>query len=312
MRQAKRKETDTMGIFSVVPYLSTACTTVFLGWTLMHIPPSSPNRYLMLPLIVSTATVTSITASYASGVAPWNNFVAMEYGSLLILQIFDKVCLSRLYYPDDIRPATLVPKDGDTQQPIESTWTRSLNALRWSVDLIINKRRVRTASQVKNVPPFNPKMPEQIPSLRSFLLFRAVRFSLLYLLLEFMTSQHIPDVESKFARGKERILTRILARQFSLADMGETVGVVAGFWVCSFFMIMMTYDFFSLVGVSLGINQVADWPPIMGSVKEIYSVRRFWGSVYPRPFRLMFAKTRQTKRKRKEKKEREGDRGRIN
>lgn len=266
-----------MGTFSVLPYLSIICTTALLGWTLVTIPPSSPKRHLMLPLILSSAAVTSITATYASHVASWNVFLAMEYGTLMILEIIDKVCLSSLYYPEDSPRATPVPKDGKAKRPAESSWTKFLNAVRWSVDLAINKRRVRHPSQVKNVPPFDANRPEHIPSRSSFLLSRAVRFSLLYLLIDFVVSQPVLDAESKFAPGKDRILARILAHQFSLPEAGETVGVVIAYWGLSYLSMTMSYDFFSLIGVGSGMNQVADWPPLMGSIKEPYSMRQFWG-----------------------------------
>jgi hypothetical protein len=105
-----------------------------------------------------------------------------------------------------------------------------------------------------------------------------VRFVLSYLLLDFITNQTVPDIEH-FAFGKERLLHRIAAGDLSLADGLEVAGTVLGYSFAAYFAESMMYDFFSVLAVGLGISQVADWPPLFGSIFEAYSVRRFWASV---------------------------------
>lgn len=259
--------------------LSVIPTAVLLGLTLTYIPPSSPNRLLMLPAILSGAALTLIAAIRTTDITAMHTFIGTEYSPLLALRVVDLVCLSWVYYQDDLRDAAATAKNCSTNQSIvlDPSPFKLMNPLWWSVDLVINYRQVGTARQVKNIPRFNSKRPSYIPSRRSFLLFRISRFVLFYLLMDFVDTQPVTDAETKFAPGKERIVARILGGKFLLADFTETVSITAGFLVCTCFTLMLGYDFLSIVGVGLGVNRVEDWPPLYGSIKEAYSLSRFWG-----------------------------------
>src|SRR5262245_2500038 len=140
----------------LILFLSVIPTAVLLGLTLVYIPPSSPNRLLMLPVILFATALTLMAAIRANGITAMHAFLGTEYGPLLGLRVVDLVCLSRLYYQDDLRDAASALKNRSTNQsaapgPSASTL---MNAIRWSIDLVINKRQVRTAREVKNMPRF--------------------------------------------------------------------------------------------------------------------------------------------------------------
>jgi hypothetical protein len=270
---------EVMDRATLILFLSIIPTAVLLSLTLIYVPPSSPNRILMLAVILSATAVTLAAAVRVNRKTAMHTFIGTEYGPLLALQVVDLVLLSRVYYKDDLRDAAPTSKSCSTNQTAvpEPSASTFMNAVCWSVDLTINMRQVGTARQVKNMPRFNPRLPRYIPSQRSFLLFRTARFVLFYLLMDFVDTQPLVDAETKFAPGKEWIVTRIMGGKFLFADAGETVGVTAGFLVCTCITLMLGYDFLSIIGVGLGISGVEDWPPLFGSVKEAYSVSRFWG-----------------------------------
>ena len=123
---------------SLTPYVSVITTILLLGWTL-RLHPSSPHRLSMLFLILVPATITAARAEGFSPSTAWDSFIGGEYGSLLALEAIDYVCLSKFYYDPSLK----------TEKGQQSVW----KWLTWSLDVVINKRKIGTARQVKNIPP---------------------------------------------------------------------------------------------------------------------------------------------------------------
>ena len=236
----------------LLPYLSVV-TTIFLLRCILVDIPSSGSRLVMLPLVLLSLSITAMSAQHCSPNPTWNIFIGVEYGSQLALEVIDWVHLSRLYYP-------------------------GAHAARWTTDLVLNKRGIRTSRQVKNVPAFDSKNPSRVPSRLQFLLFRTIRFMLSYLLIDLLTSQSVPSM-ANFEPGKERIFHRIYNGDLDLAGLGEVAGVLLGYGISGYIAESTAYDLFSIIAVGLGISEVADWPPLFGSITEAYTIHRFWGCV---------------------------------
>jgi len=229
----------------LIPYLSILATVAILGYTTVHVPPSSPNRFLALFFVLPFVIVTITTAHNASTYAAWNSFIAGAYGSQFIPEIIDHICISRLHFD------TKESKNGG----------RGLLArILWALDITCNKRRIGSSRQVKNVPHFSSRNPCYTPTRRWFLIFRSVRFVLSYLLVDLLMSFPAPD-----------------RQQLEGAGFIERAGMAAGFWLITYLVQSAAYDFFSVIAVGLHLNGVEAWPPRFGSVYEAYSVRQFWG-----------------------------------
>ncbi|EEH03464.1 conserved hypothetical protein [Histoplasma capsulatum G186AR] len=210
-----------------IPYLAAALAVALQGITLIYIPPNSHKRKYMLPVILLPVSLVCLTAQHASFVWPWNIFIGLEFGALLGLEVFDNVCLSKVsYHAVGVAQVGARKKNDDDDPDTTSAWSRFCDKVRWSVDIAINKRHINRADQTRNVPLFDPSRPQHVPSRRSFLLFRAARFILLYLALDLITSRPLEDAQVKFAAGKARIFTRVLARDISPAEIGEALGLI--------------------------------------------------------------------------------------
>ncbi|KAK2808439.1 hypothetical protein FQN50_004647 [Emmonsiellopsis sp. PD_5] len=258
-----------------IPYISVLLTIALQGITLTCIPPTSYKRACMLPVILLPVAVTYLTAQNASPAAPWNTFIAIEFGSVMAFEVFDNVCLSKKFY-GPAAGAQKKKKDDDIRISSGSGWEGIYDKICFAVDSVINKRRINRVDQARNIPSFDPKKPLHVPSRRSFLLFRSIRAILLYLVLDLISSQPLEGGPAKFAPGKERIFARVLAKDISPAEIGEVYATIVAYAICGYSSLLMGYDVFSVIAVGLGISEVADWPPLFGSIWEIYSIRTFW------------------------------------
>ncbi|EGC45427.1 conserved hypothetical protein [Histoplasma capsulatum var. duboisii H88] len=266
-----------------IPYLAAALAVTLQGITLIYIPPNSHKRKYMLPVILLPVSLVCFTAQHASFVGPWNIFIGLEFGALLGLEVFDNVCLSKVsYHAVGVAQVGGRKKNDDDDPDTTNAWSQFCDKVRWSVDIAINKRHINRADQTRNVPLFDSSRPQHVPSRRSFLLFRAARFILLYLALDLITSQPLEDAQAKFAAGKERIFTRVLARDISPAEIGEALGIIMAHCVCGYMSLLLGYDIFSLVAVGLCGGRVSDWRPLFGDIRQVYTIRTFWRYVMSR------------------------------
>ncbi|OJD11735.1 hypothetical protein AJ78_07544 [Emergomyces pasteurianus Ep9510] len=262
-----------------IPYISITLSIALQGITLLNIPPNSYKRVCMLPVILLPVAIVYLTAQYASAVAPWNVFIGVEFGSVFGLEVLDNVCLSKKSYAAEAGHEKQTKKNADITDKHTAVfkWKNFYDKVRWSLDIAINKRQVNRVNQARNVPYFDSRRPHHIPSRRSFLVFRLTRFVLLYLALDFITSQPpLEDRQVKFAPGKEQIFARILAKDISAAEFGESFAVILGHGICAYTSLLMGWDFFSVVSVGLFKAQVADWKPLFGDIRRVYTIRTFW------------------------------------
>ncbi|KAK2734706.1 hypothetical protein FQN57_001476 [Myotisia sp. PD_48] len=263
-----------------VLYLSIITTHILLALVLINVPPTSYLRAFLLPILLVPTLITVLTAKHASPVVPFNLTVGVGYGPRLALEIFDLVCISKAFYPSNTTNGV-----GNTRLP----WhIRAVDASRWALDVILNKRRIGYPDQNKYVGVLKVKNnPYQWPSRHRFLMFRFVRFVLGYMFLDLLSSQSLDDMDIKFGPGQERILSRILTGKLSAVDFGEITGTIIGFGICGSLLLIICHDFVSLVAVGSGISPAADWPPLFGPVLEAYSLRRFWSVVWHQQIRSL-------------------------
>jgi hypothetical protein len=273
---------------SPVPYISLALSITLLHLILTHLHPTSIYRPLMLCLILTTALVTAFTATAASSIPGWNALIGTAYGAQLALESVDHVLLSKLhYFPSATASVDTTNSHTTAGAEAKDSPTRRSgggahfglplpDSVLWTLDVVFNKRRIGTARQVKNVPHFRRSDPTFIPSKSRFLVFRAARFVVVYLLVDFLTS-FSPSPAAQFAVEKVPLLSRLAVGEVAGEEFGERMGATGGFWFFSWLIQGVVYDSFSLVAVELGLSTVEDWPPRFGSWMDAWSVRRFWG-----------------------------------
>lgn len=268
--------------YMFVPYLSALTSVFLLGGTLILTPSTSYFRVFMLAVIMIPITITTFTAKFVSSMDIFNICFGIAFGPHFLFDTFDLLCISRVDYQDVHSKANKKTDDYDDNDEYSSgsCVARPKPAIPWVADLILNKRRIRQPGQVKNLPVFDSRNPHKIVSRRELVMFRATRFALFYLLLDFLSTQLMENAEVKFAIGKENLLYRIVCGELSSSDAAESIGGIIGFGVSGVMFIIGCHDLGSVLVVGSGLGNVADWPPLFGPITEAYSVRRFWGYVF--------------------------------
>ncbi|KAL9120579.1 MAG: hypothetical protein Q9187_002866 [Circinaria calcarea] len=126
------------------------------------------------------------------------------------------------------------------------------------------------------MPPFSAKNPKYIPSRGQFLLHKAAIFLICYTILDLATSgPPQPDVNAKnFSARKVPLFSRLST--VSGEDLIIRLATTVGLWVSLYCVIQVGTSLHAFICVALNIDEPKDWRPSFGSLKEAYSVCRFW------------------------------------
>ncbi|KAL2002385.1 hypothetical protein VTN02DRAFT_53 [Thermoascus thermophilus] len=274
-------------MYSLLPplaYLLSLLSCLLFAYTVTSpsIPRCHPLRVAVVFLIILSCAATAYTARFCSGLRGWNAFVGTTFGIGFVFETLDVLvlqpcCRGVVLFPFDDRDRDR-DRDGSPKGKSPASRWRRLQA---GLDLALNKRKIGTTLQVRNLPSFSRTDPSWIPSRTQFLVFRTVRVVLTYLLIELLTGLEpaaAPDISGKVAPGQEWILWRIVSGLMTPLEAGEVVGLTLVFWFLMYLVQMLGYDAFSIVAVGvLGVDGPRDWPPRFGALGETWSVRRFWG-----------------------------------
>ncbi|EFR05482.1 Tri7 [Nannizzia gypsea CBS 118893] len=265
--------------YALATFVAAITAHILLVLVLVYVPPTSSLRAWLLPVLVVPTLVVSRTAVHATPVMPLNFVIGVGYGLRLALEMFDLLCISKVAYPGHTGSKT---SDGTRGKPGDSLpwYTRAYRAAVWLGEASSTDRGRNGYIDIS-------REKAKKTSKRQFLVFRSIRFILCYLLLDLITSQSLEDADVKFAPGKEKILSRIIAGDFSGQDFGETLGSIVGFAAAGYLNLVVLIDFASVLAVSLGISEVQDWPPWFGPLTKLYSIRNFWSVVWHRQLRVL-------------------------
>lgn len=238
-------------ILSPLAYLLSLLSCLLFAYTVTSssIPRCHPLRVVMVFLIILSCAATAYTARFCSGLRGWNAFVGTTFGIDFVFETLDVLvlqpCRGVVLFPFHDRGRDRGPKSPTRSM---SRWKR----LKAGLNLALNKRKIGTTLQVKNIPSFSRKDQSWVPPRTQFLLFRTVRVILTYLLIELITGlEPAPDISEKVAPGQEWILWRVVNGKMTPLEAGEVVGLTLVFWFLMYLSQMVGYDAFSVVAVGV-------------------------------------------------------------
>lgn len=130
---------------------------------------------------------------------------------------------------------------------------------------------------VKRTPEFSTKDPNYIPSRGAFLIRKATRIIVAFLVLQLVrqAAQLLEYNDVVFSaeavpifrgNGENLAMEKIIFRSVH----------VLGFWLVMYVDINGALSFFNFLNVALGIEDVRAFRPVFGLIREAYSVRQFW------------------------------------
>lgn len=146
-----------------------------------------------------------------------------------------------------------------------------LRKLRWATAFAISLRGVRWNHQVKNVPapPPTTKAAFLVQQICDALTALVVTDVLLQLSIRLFWSRAI---DSKYHTIRDE-------------DWWWSFSKAAVYGAGPYWFMRLQYDVLSLVAVGMGLSQPADWPPLYGRIRDVTTVRLFWGSFWHQSIR---------------------------
>ena len=150
----------------------------------------------------------------------------------------------------------------------------SKSVSRYALDLWVNPRGIRQPWQVKNVPHFSSLDPKYVPSRAKFLVTRFASFVCCVLVLD-LSAYAITPSTKLYPEEAVPVFGCVgsLSTNLTMFRLGSTVVV----WLQFALTIISAMDVAALVAVAFGLSNPQDWPPLMGSPYELYTIRNFWG-----------------------------------
>ncbi|KUJ07021.1 uncharacterized protein LY89DRAFT_632023 [Mollisia scopiformis] len=262
--------------------LSTSILT--LGFT----SPSSLFRPTILPFVASCTYITCLNLREFTSRGSWAATTAC-FSTLFFLQYLEMGVLSRWSFEARGPTSTSSKNSQDREAKKEDTiWTR----LKFGTSSMISFRDLYTPHETKNSPHFSPKNPSYTPSRSTFLLTSIPKLVLCYLILDLIEFQPPPpDASSLFSPSKVPFLLRIFSGEEAVTGEDVLVRIASsiGFWISLYCMISGMALFLGVVCVGLGVSEVKEWRPIMGSLSSAYTIRGFWGEFWHQGTRKTFS-----------------------
>ena len=144
----------------------------------------------------------------------------------------------------------------------------------YTTDFLPNPRGIGRPWQVKNVPHFSSSDPHYTPSRTKFLMRTAVNLVLCVLIMDAVT-QITPTDPEVYSLQLIPVFGR--SKDFSPKELMFRMQSTVIFWLNSALNLEMNVLFAALVAVGTGLNSPQEWPPLFGSVKDLYTIRKLWG-----------------------------------
>ncbi|GFF58371.1 hypothetical protein IFM46972_11086 [Aspergillus udagawae] len=242
------------------------------GWTIAFAQPYSKVRPAVTVIVIALAYSfqTQVRQTFAETRAR-GPLAAMCWVN--VLNAIDLMMLSRVSFDQQIAWKTKLNQGKSLNK--NSFWRR----LVWSVEMAFNYRRVNTPWQIRAVPAFDRHEPGYVPDKWDYLRRCALKVCGSLLVLHFCTidagDAQLAGMISEISDSKEVLLPtweEWTARR-AIAQMLFTIS----FGFVTRAAILGMYNLLAMFFIALGAYEPVDWPPIFGSLSDMYSLTRVWG-----------------------------------
>lgn len=270
------------------PLLLIAAEILSIALVTGFTPSSSPVRIAVLGLLGLCVWKAILTCRDHIPRNPWAAFVA-GYLATFLLHYTSTAVLSRWSFENQ-GPSPITAASEERQGAMSGNIDGKLrkrrtsndglratfwDRLRFGLQVATSFRYIGTPYQVRNVPYFSASDPSYIPSRANFLSRKATIFLLSFTVLDLINLGADPGLD--FSPETIPLFTRVrhITGQQLLTRLITTLGY--GIAVCSFQQLV--HSLTALIDVGFGFSKAESWRPLLGSPKEAYTVRRFWGFV---------------------------------
>ena len=134
-----------------------------------------------------------------------------------------------------------------------------------------------TQFEVKHVPFFSAKDPSYNPSRGQFLLQRTRACLLCYIFMDLVTNIPADVEQSRITFAPENVPYLARVGEYPAELIAARIVTTVIVWASSYAIVDLYMNLAALVRVGVGLDDAKFWRPNFGSIRESYSIRRFWG-----------------------------------
>ena len=148
--------------------------------------------------------------------------------------------------------------------------------------LLIDHRNISSKyfQRARNVP-----LQQLYPSRSSFLFSCLASAGISYFLLDLLTNQP-PLPPHYFTSRHDFLFGRI--REVDAMEIWCRFVINFNLWVSVLLMLRYTHSILAFVGVASGLYEPEDWPPVVGSRADEYSIKNHWSKVWHQMFQVPY------------------------
>ncbi|KAJ6260052.1 hypothetical protein Dda_5698 [Drechslerella dactyloides] len=256
---------------------------VVVASLIVSTPKKSFLRYASVPVFIylCASTFRSAEATF-----PRNEIYLADWGCTVYDVFLQSTALLLLQDIDSSDPLISKLRDGDPPSYFVRLWR--------AMSYCVNMRGINTSHQIKNVPAFDSKQPNWVPSRRRFLLTRGLWFIGLYFIQDLLFSGELSVEDEIRFLGVDRENFLIRNSQdgpVTNDELGYRFAITMFMWSLLIpLSVSLQYTFLSLVAVGTGLSEPSNWPPAFGTPKDSYTLRLFWGKFWHQTLRWHFSK----------------------
>ncbi|KAI9767481.1 MAG: hypothetical protein M1840_005710, partial [Geoglossum simile] len=151
--------------------------------------------------------------------------------------------------------------------------------LKWAYELLLNPRGIGSSSRNKKIPPFSRRDPNYVPSRYGFIARRLAAAVITFTIYKtFTVSKGVYFFalrDGDYEEEKEAIVRRLATGGVSMREFYIRAWLTVDFLLTGHCILRTLHSAASAFAVALG-DEPRRWPPLLGDIREAYSLRRFW------------------------------------
>jgi hypothetical protein len=190
-----------------------------------------------------------------------------------MLTYFERMFASRMTFPETDKPTEKAKQDSSSSDKGKTSGERTFKS-RWEFGNTVatSMRGIGTPWEIREVHPFSKADPEYVPSPLYFVLSSMMKVVICLWLhticidiqmnLRFLSAQYIPLFRRLGQATTEELAERLYATVTTLTAL--------------YCFVQGGYSLAATVSVCLKPSTVKDWRPVFGSLRDTYTLRRFW------------------------------------
>ena len=248
-------------------------TALVVGFTV----PSSILRVGILPVVATCTWISVSTPQQCRERGQWAAIVG-GYSVLYLLQYLSLALFNGRTFETQDQNKTFSRRAHDAD--ISDVNVQSIAADTYLLRLKYGLAAASTfrRDDTKNLPAFSAKQPDWVPSRPAFLRKTFIKLVACYIMLDIFGLGADAEVNVKSFSPQRTLFFRRLS-EISGEDISTRFATTLGTGVSIYCFQDGLQSLLALTAVSMGISDVSSWRPRFGSLRDAYTIRRFWGYV---------------------------------